>query len=103
MRKTCKYWVGPISHPSDEASFTVGLMLYSTRFLTRYGNFDNTGVCDICQRCTEMEEQITVKPVLRGHSKKDKKLVFKTDFSLMQVKSIAECSKGPFCNTFDLH
>ena len=59
MRKTCEYWVGPISHPSDEAGFTVGLMLYSTRLLTRYGYFDNTGVCDICQRCTEMEEQIT--------------------------------------------
>ena len=33
----------------------------------------------------------TVKPVLSGHSKK------KTNYRLMQVKSIA------FCNTFDLH
>ena len=35
----------------------------------------------------------TVKPVLSGHSKRQK-LVFKTDYRLMQVKSIAECSKG---------
>ena len=34
----------------------------------------------------------TVKPVLSGHSKRSK-LVFKTDYRLMQVKSIAECSK----------
>ena len=56
----------------------------------------------------------TVKPVLRGHSTKDKKVVcfFKTDYRIMQVKSIAECSQvksiakcslGAFCNTFDLH
>ena len=25
------------------------------------------------------------------------------DGSIMQVKSIAECSLGAFCNTFDLH
>ena len=36
--------------------------------------------------------------------KEDLKLVFKTDYGLMQVKNIAECSKGgAFCNTFDLH
>ena len=34
-----------------------------------------------------------VKPVLNSHSKIPK-LVFKTDYPLMQVKSIAECSKG---------
>ena len=27
----------------------------------------------------------------------------KTDYRLMQVKSIAECSKRAFCNIFDLH
>ena len=27
----------------------------------------------------------------------------KTDYRIMQVKSIAECSQGAFCNTFDLH
>ena len=45
----------------------------------------------------------TVKPVLSGHSKRESKLVFKTAYRLMQVKSIAECSKRAFCNTFDLH
>ena len=44
-----------------------------------------------------------VKPVLRGHSKRRPKLVFKADYRLMQVKSIVECSKRAFCNTFYLH
>ena len=47
----------------------------------------------------------TVKPVLSNHSKEHQKLVFNTNYSLMQVKSIAECSKGSilgaFWNTFD--
>ena len=47
--------------------------------------------------------QTTVKPVLSGHSKIDKTQVFKTDGSLMQVESTAECSLGAFCNTFDPH
>ena len=34
----------------------------------------------------------TVKPVLSDHSKMDKTKVLKTDGSLMQVESIAECS-----------
>ena len=34
--------------------------------------------------------------------KKKKKMVFKTDYRLLQV-NIAECSKRAFCNTFDLH
>ena len=45
----------------------------------------------------------TVKPVLSGHSKIDKTKVLKTGCSLVQVDSIAECSGGAFCNTFDLH
>ena len=45
----------------------------------------------------------TVKPVLNGNSKKDKTKVLKTNGSLMKVESIAECSLGAFCNTFDLH
>ena len=44
---------------------------------------------------------IRVKPVLSGHSKRRPKLVFKNDYYLMQVKSIAECSKRAFYNTFD--
>ena len=45
----------------------------------------------------------TVKPVLSVRIQKDLKLGFKTNYSLMQVKSIAECSKRAFCNTFNLH
>ena len=45
----------------------------------------------------------TVKPDLSRHSIIDKTNVLKTDGSLMQVESIAECSLGAFCNTFDLH
>ena len=45
----------------------------------------------------------TVKPVFSGHSKIDKTKALKTDGSLMQIKSIAECSFGAFCNTCDLH
>ena len=40
----------------------------------------------------------TVKPVLSGHLKIDKTKVLMENGSLMQVKSIAECSL-----TFDLH
>ena len=42
----------------------------------------------------------TVKPVLNGHSQKDPKLVFKTNYRLMQVKSIAECTKGSILQYF---
>ena len=45
----------------------------------------------------------TVKPVSNGHPKIYKTKVLKTNGSLMKVKSIAECSLGAFCNTFDLH
>ena len=40
------------------------------------------------------ENRVTVKPVLNGHSQTDQKLLFKTNYHLMPVKSIAECSKG---------
>ena len=42
----------------------------------------------------------TVKPALSGHSKRRQKLVFKTHYHLMQVKSIAEVSKGSILSTF---
>ena len=45
----------------------------------------------------------TVKPVLSSHSKIDKTKVLKINGSLRKVVSIAECSLGAFCNTFDLH
>ena len=37
------------------------------------------------------------------HSKIDKTKILKTNGSLMKVESIAKCSLGAFCNTFDLH
>ena len=46
---------------------------------------------------------IPVKPVLSAHSKVDQTKVLKTNGSLMEVESIAECSLGAFYNTFDLH
>ena len=46
---------------------------------------------------------LTVKPVLSGHSKIDKTKALKANGSLMKVERIAECSKRAFCNTFDLH
>ena len=45
----------------------------------------------------------TVKPVLSGHSNIDKTIVLNTDYHLMKVESIAECSLGAFCNTFELN
>ena len=42
----------------------------------------------------------TVKPVLNGHSQKDFKLVFNTNYRLLLVKSIAECSKGSIMQYF---
>ena len=42
----------------------------------------------------------TEKPVSNGHSQKDQKLVFNTNYRLMQVKSIAECSKGSILSYF---
>ena len=45
----------------------------------------------------------TVKSVLSGHLKIDETKVLKTNGSLVKVESIAECSLGAFCNTFDLH
>ena len=54
-------------------------------------------------KACRMESGSTVKPVLSGHSKTDKTNVLKTDGTLLQGESIAECSLGAFCYTFDLH
>ena len=43
------------------------------------------------------------KYCLKHPLKIDKTKVSKTNGSLMKVESIAECSLGAFCNTFDLH
>ena len=48
-------------------------------------------------------EGLYSKACLKGPLTNDKTKVFKTNDSLMKVKSIAECSLGAFCNTFDLH
>ena len=45
-------------------------------------------------------KMLTVKPVLSSHSKRRSKLVFETDYHLMQVKSIAGCSKGSILQYF---
>ena len=49
------------------------------------------------------QQKHTVKLVLSGLPKIDKTKVLMTNGSLMKVESIAECSLGAFCNTFDLH
>ena len=43
------------------------------------------------------------KNSVNSHSQKDQKLVFKTNYRLMQVKVLQNAPKGAFCNTFDLH
>ena len=60
---------------------------------------------------SSVDSTCTNNPVLYIYSKtclkrslnKDQKLAFNTDYCLMQVKGIAECSVGVFCNTFHLH
>ena len=42
--------------------------------------------------------QAIVKPVLSGPQKRQKIDFQESDYHLMQVKSIAECSKRAFCN-----
>ena len=49
---------------------------------------------DTCMLICILTADYTVKPVLSGHSKK------KTNYRLMQVKSIAECSKGSILQSF---
>ena len=50
-----------------------------------------------------MEYAYIAKPIYSGHSKIDKTKVLKTNGSLMNVESIAECSLGAFCNTITVH
>ena len=61
--------------------------------------------------CLDIEKQVQYVEVPSTYSKTclkwplkiDKTNVLKIDGSLIQVESIAECSPGAFCNTFDLH
>ena len=58
----------------------------------------------VIHKCKHKKENVnTVKPVLSSHTKRDKTKVLKTSGSLMKVESIAECSTGVFCNTFNRH
>ena len=47
--------------------------------------------------------KVTVKPVLSDQPKMRPKIGFQDQLSLNAGQSIAECSLGAFCNTFDLH
>ena len=49
---------------------------------------------DTCIDICILTADYTVKPVLSGHSKK------KTNYRLIQVKSVAECSKGSILESF---
>ena len=107
---------GDINHLSCKSK-VMGLILHSScQMRPPYpSSYDLSCWWDIEQEYTSSTERIflpffdfgpawvgpcTVKPVLRGHSKRRPKLIFTTNYRLIQVKSIAECS---FCNTFDLH
>ena len=49
----------------------------------------------------EFKKPYAVKPVLNGHSQKEhQNMVFNTNYRLMQVKRIAECSKGSILQFF---
>ena len=49
---------------------------------------------------TTWKQYTPYKQSLRGGGYKDQKLVFKTNYCFMQVKSIAECSKGSILQYF---
>ena len=66
-------------------------------------NLGCTSLSFMAKKCSRINP-CTVKPVLSRHSKRPK-LVFQTNYHLMQVKSIAEhsaipstCIKLPFCH-----
>ena len=50
--------------------------------------------------CSYYIKYDTVKPVLSGHLNRTPKLVSNTNYCLIQVKSIAECSKGSILQYF---
>ena len=58
-------------------------------------NYDN--VYDCSQSIIQDNSKTCLKLSLK---KKEQKLVFKPDYCLMQVKSIAECSKGSILQYF---
>ena len=60
--------------------------------LARFFYLTLTRMIDSDTLGTQERVRYTVQPVLSGHSKRAAKLVFNTNYRLMQVKSIAECS-----------
>ena len=71
-----------------------------TDFNVRCMHIPNCTLCWIPAQYKMHHFSDTVELVLSGHSKKDQKLVFKTDYRLMQVKSIAEGSKWSMLQYF---
>ena len=55
---------------------------------------------DIFTETLQLSKSKYSKTCLKRPLKKDRKLVFKTDYRLMQVKSITECSKGSILQYF---
>ena len=80
------------------------LTLYSIIFYLSHNIVKQTGrgsrisIVLVSALCYRINSVYTVKPVLllSSHSERRPKLVSKTDYRLMQVKIIAECSKA-FC------
>ena len=54
-------------------------------------------------RIKGLDQIIYSKTCVKRPSKIDNIKILMTNGSLMKVESIAECSLGAFCNTFDLH
>ena len=81
-----------------------------THFFNRLkNNHDNTIMLDdnaimwddnAIMWANKVYDEIIVKPVLNCHSQTDGKMVNKTNYRLMQVRCIAECSKGSILQFF---
>ena len=74
------------------------VLMYPMVFLNSKYKFSRK--CQNKSACVRRFLRCTVKPALSGHSIRRQKLVFKTHNRLMQVKSIAECSKGSILQYF---
>ena len=48
--------------------------------------------CEVTDVCSLLPREVTIKPVLSGHSIIDKTKILMTNVSLMKVESFAECS-----------
>ena len=57
-------------------------------------------ICNSIKLYTVKPEIIYSKTCLKGPLKNDQKLFFKTDYRLLQVKRIVECSKGSILQYF---